>query len=249
VFSIQVSWPPIGTEVFGRMPSGRTRRSALPPRWVWGLPTRIFRRLSSGADKEVCAPAALYPGPPTGVLDWAHIGFLPMQGVWLPLGTRFGRSKRSGGSPGGSLFRKDLAVPCPHASLFIIPNRNGLNGHRGVQEPPLEIQADPMDLMSVVQQVCGSHEAFPILTRPHPPCASWPSTDLACSRPRLKRRSTPLFDPRWKRGLFGSLPHCLSPASSTVLVAGTGVQRKHGCRGILSWRLPSRCFFRLPHLP
>ena len=249
MFSIQVSWPPIGTEVFGRMPSGRTRRSALPPRWVWTLPTRIFRRMSSGADTEVRPPAALYPGPPTGVLDWAHIGFLPMQGVWLPLGTRFGRSQRSGGSPGGSLFRKDLAVPCPHASLFIIPNRNGLNGHRGVQEPPLEIQADPMDLVSVVQQVCGSHEAFPILTRPHPPCASWPSTDLVCSRPRLKRRSTPLFDPRWKRGLFGSLPHCLSPASSTVLVAGTGVQRKHGCRGILSRRLPSRCFFRLPHLP
>jgi hypothetical protein len=223
VFSIQVSWLPSGTQIFGR--------------------------LSSGADKEVCAPAALYPRPPTDVFDWAHIGFLPMQGVWLPLGTRFGRSKRSGGSPGGSLFRKDLPVPCPHASLFIIPNRNGLNGHRGVQEPPLEIQADPMDLVSVVQQVCGSHEAFPILTRPHPPCASWPSTDLVCSRPRLKRRSTPLFDPRWKRGLFGSLPHCLSPASSTVLVAGTGVQRKHGCRGILSRRLPSRCFFRPPHLP
>ncbi len=63
MFSIQVSWPPIGTEACGRMPSGRSRRSALPPRWVWTLPTRIFRRMSSGADTEVRPPAALYSGP------------------------------------------------------------------------------------------------------------------------------------------------------------------------------------------
>ena len=63
MFSIQVSWPPIGTEAFGRMPSGRTRRSALPLRWVWTLPTRIFRRMSSGADTEVRPPAALSLGP------------------------------------------------------------------------------------------------------------------------------------------------------------------------------------------
>jgi hypothetical protein len=63
VFSIQVSWLPDRTRIFGWMSSGRTQRSALPPRWVWTLPTRIFGRMSSGADTEVRPPAALYPGP------------------------------------------------------------------------------------------------------------------------------------------------------------------------------------------
>ena len=100
--------------------------------------------MSSGADTEVRAPATLgldpanadlqtdvqrsgHGGPPprrpvSGSTDGCpRLGahwVLPMQGVWLPLGTRFGRSKRSGGSHGGSLFRKDLPVPCPHASLY-----------------------------------------------------------------------------------------------------------------------------------
>ena len=53
MFSIQVSWLPSGTQIIGRMPSGRTRRSALPPRWVWTLSTRVFGGMSSGADTEV----------------------------------------------------------------------------------------------------------------------------------------------------------------------------------------------------
>jgi len=68
VFSIQVAWLPSGTGVFGRMSSGRTRRSALPPRCVWTLPTRIFRRMSSGADTEVRPPAILGWGPEGGFL-------------------------------------------------------------------------------------------------------------------------------------------------------------------------------------
>jgi hypothetical protein len=63
MFSIQVSWLPGGTGIFGRMSSGRTRRSAPPPRWVCPLPTRIFGRMSSGADTEVRPPAILVLGP------------------------------------------------------------------------------------------------------------------------------------------------------------------------------------------
>ena len=131
MFSIQVSWLPDRTRIFRRMSSGRTRRSALPPRWVWTLRTRVFGGMSSGADTEVRPPATLYPDPPTGVLGWAPIGLLPMQVVGLPIGTGVFRGMSSGA---------DTEVR-PPATLYPGPVRAGLRvdaqrmAHKEVRPP------------------------------------------------------------------------------------------------------------------
>jgi hypothetical protein len=53
-------WPQ-STRIFGRRPSGRTRRSALPPRGLRSLSTRVFERMSSrGRTRRFPLPERLH---------------------------------------------------------------------------------------------------------------------------------------------------------------------------------------------